>query len=300
MGDLRIGDFVIGSRGQPVMVTGVFEQGTRPVYRVTMSDNGVTECCAEHLWFTRTRNEKRQGLLGSVKSLAEILETLKIERGTRANHHVPVVPHVDFDVDAPRPLHPYALGLLLGDGSLPASGSVTLHNPERDIQEIFAACLPDGDVVSDVTDGITCRVRRKQRNNEQSTTKCVLADLGLLGTDSYSKFIPRAYLLAPLADRIQLLHGLMDTDGYVVHSGKSIEFVTSSPRLADDVAFLIRSLGGIVSARTKTPTYQYKGERRTGSKWLVPERSRAGQFGEASCSVAVGPWRLLRPPRRPH
>lgn len=263
MGELRVGDEVIGVHGHPARVLGVFPQGTRPVFRVTFSDGGATECCAEHLWFTQTRNERRRGLVGAVRSLAEIRATLRIEHGQRSNHHIPLVGMVDFAPTAPTRLHPYALGLLLGDGGL-SSGAI-LHNPEPDVQQRFAAVLPPEDEAPPPADGITCRVRRRQRNNERSETAKALAYYGLAGADSFTKFIPADYLLGSREDRIALLRGLVDADGYVCDGGRSIEYVTTSARLAADLAFLVRSLGGIATPTTKIPRYSYLGETRTGA-----------------------------------
>jgi replicative DNA helicase len=260
MGDLRVGDRVIGSDGKPHRVTGVYPQGPRPVYRVVTNDGATTECCDEHLWFTQTRNERRRGSKGSVKSLATIRETLKTERGTRANHHIPVVKAVEFNDSGDRPVPPYLLGLLLGDGCL-TTGCVLFCNPEPDLRARFAAHLPPSDITVEA-DELTLRVRRAQRTNERSETAQRLASIGLHGTDCYGKFIPQAYLLASVAERLELLRGLLDTDGYVVDSGQCVEYSTSSARLAEDVAFLARSLGGIVTDNPHVPSYTVGGARR--------------------------------------
>ncbi|MDR1207851.1 MAG: hypothetical protein LBJ89_00705 [Holosporales bacterium] len=64
----------------------------------------------------------------------------------------------------------------------------------------------------------------------------------LLGNDkSDTKFIPKQYLFADKKSRQALLAGLLDTDGYL--AGRYYDFKTSSQQLADDIAFLARSLG---------------------------------------------------------
>lgn len=55
MGDIKIGDEVIGRDGQAYKVTGVFPQGKRPVYKLTFSDNSIVECDINHLWYVRKR-----------------------------------------------------------------------------------------------------------------------------------------------------------------------------------------------------------------------------------------------------
>src|SRR5687767_12103259 len=50
MGDVKVGDLVIGSDGKPTKVLGVYPQGKKKVYRVTMTDGASAVACAEHLW----------------------------------------------------------------------------------------------------------------------------------------------------------------------------------------------------------------------------------------------------------
>jgi replicative DNA helicase len=99
-----------------------------------------------------------------------------------------------------------------------------------------------------------------------SATRRAVEHYGLQGLSSLEKFIPEAYLRGTIEERIDLLRGLLDTDGHViVPGGRTVEFSTSSRRLADDLIWLVRSLGGVTSHREKLPTYVYEGERRTGA-----------------------------------
>lgn len=264
MGSLRVGDVVTGSDGRPCRVTGVYPQGVKPVFRVTTNDGAATECCDEHLWFTQTRNERRTGIAGSVKRLVDVRETLKIERGTRANHHLPVVAPVEFVADdAPLPMAPYLLGLLLGDGDF-TGACLRFTNVEDDVRARFCAMLPAEDATSE--DDITLRVKRAQRlSHVGSETMKRIDTLGLRGVDCYGKFIPSAYLSASVADRLELLRGLLDTDGYVNPNGRSVEFSTSAEKMAEDVVYLVRSLGGIVTVAPRVPTFTVGDERRVSS-----------------------------------
>jgi phosphate starvation-inducible protein PhoH len=70
-----------------------------------------------------------------------------------------------------------------------------------------------------------------------------LIELGVFGKKSYEKFIPEHFKFAKINDRVELLRGLLDTDGTIKPNGE-ITFITTSERLADDIMFLVRSLGG--------------------------------------------------------
>src|SRR5262249_9187114 len=66
--------------------------------------------------------------------------------------------------------------------------------------------------------------------------------------------IPEQYLLNDSATRLAVLQGLLDTDGDpVTQRGRScrVQYTTTSPRLRDDVLFLVRSLGGVATWRTR-------------------------------------------------
>ena len=58
MGELIVGDLVIGRNGSPCAVIGVFPQGSKLVYRVTMTDGAETECCDDHLWLMQAVDDK--------------------------------------------------------------------------------------------------------------------------------------------------------------------------------------------------------------------------------------------------
>jgi hypothetical protein len=260
MGMLNVGDEVIGSDGRPHRVLGVYPQGEKEVFRVTFRDGSTTRCCEDHLWFTQTCHERDLRLRGSVRTLRDIRRTLRY--GTHFNHAVPRVRPVQFAPLWQRlPIDPWLLGVYLGDGC--SSGNVLFINPEPDIRAKVASSLDDTDACVE-SGGIALRVKSKKRTNRPAALKAALKELGLDGLTSHEKFIPFPYLHAGVDQRLSLLRGLMDSDGFVTNPG-AIEFCTTSPRLAEDVCFLIRSLGG--SAKTilrPYPIFTHRGQRRRG------------------------------------
>ena len=268
IGTLQVGDQVIGSNGKPCRVIGVHPQGIKPVYRVEMSDKSATECCGDHLWFTQAWEESQRREPGRVRNTNEIAKTLRARWDVvRLNHRIPVVQPIWFESEWKEdtlPINPYLLGVLLGDGGLTGS-SVLISNSESDIQNRIICCLPEEDTLSDVKARGAYRVRRKsKRNGCISKTKEELKKMGLWGLKSCDKFIPEAYLRASIGSRIELLHGLMDTDGCICPPGQRGEFSTSSPRMALNFMDLVRSLGGTISVREKEPFYTYNGEKKVG------------------------------------
>ena len=88
-----------------------------------------------------------------------------------------------------------------------------------------------------------------------------IQNLGLQGTLSHTKFVPEQYKFASIDDRIELLRGLIDTDGYIYPTTYRVEYSTASKRLCDDFCFVARSLGAKVTVYTKQGSYKKNGER---------------------------------------
>lgn len=130
MGDIEVGDFVVGRDGKPTRVVGVFPKGTKDVYRVTTTDGSSTECCEDHLWYTQTWENFKRKKPGSVKSTADIIDTLVTSKG-KLNHYLPRNEAVEFNKQD-LPLPPYTLGALLGDGHM---GGNTLACADADISD---------------------------------------------------------------------------------------------------------------------------------------------------------------------
>ncbi len=268
MGDILLGTRIIGSDGKPHRVTGVFPQGIMKVYTVNFSDGTSTQCTRDHLWWTQTRNERRRGIAGSVKTLADIEHTLLRSDGGRQNHVIPLPDAIEYEPMGPLSVDPYVLGVLLGDGCLSQSHgkNAVFANPEEDVFERVQQALDPLDELVRLEDSITCLVRRKQGNNELSETAKKLSEMGVMGALSYERAIPPHYLRASVRDRRRLLAGLLDTDGHVNKTGRTIEYSTSSPVLARQVTELARGLGMRVSLRERILAYSSKGERMQGRR----------------------------------
>ena len=116
MGDLQVGDEVIGSKGDAVPVTGVYEQGIKDIYRVTFSDGSSTECCDEHLWQVNTPLRRWRGAEPRVMELAEIRQQAR-----RRRRQPPALHPAGRTRSPPRgepPVDPYLLGQTAAAGDI--------------------------------------------------------------------------------------------------------------------------------------------------------------------------------------
>jgi hypothetical protein len=270
IGALRVGDKVIDPDGGTAEVLGVFPQGVKKVYRVTVAGGGSTECCAEHLWTVQTNRDKRtkRSRTLTLSALrASGLERLATAKNpwSSAKYFLPSAVPADFAPvdDHDLPLDPYLLGVILGDGSVSAAGnSVGFTSADKDIVEAVRHALPRGVALKEHTRSKYGWRISRETGSQRNTVRAALEYIGVFGKKAEDKAVPGAYLHASQGVRLALLRGLLDTDG---DCGKGYAtFNTSSPQLAADVAFLVGSLGGFTTTTSRVPTYWHKGEKRTG------------------------------------
>ena len=287
IGKLKAGDFVIGGSGTACNVMGVYPQGVLEVYNVKFSDGTEIKASGDHIWSVKTCDDLYSG--NDARNLTtEEMVNIGLKRGGRSRFSVQPVT-VDFN-ERELPLHPYVLGVLLGDGNF-TDVNVRLTNSENDVVERFCSLLDDSDLIC--SHGNEHRIKTRDVNREKTKVKSALIELGLDGLLSHEKFIPNEYLFSSKEQRIELLRGLIDTDGYMTSSRRP-EYTTSSKRLANDVAFVIRSLGGYTSIRSKKPTYTYKGKSLVGKESyslavqlpydIIPYSSKKHIEKESKCS----------------
>lgn len=252
IGSVRVGDYVIGSNGEPVVVLGVFPQGHKEVYRIRSSDGAETRACGEHLWAVATRDDKRRG-----KPL-RVLQTREMIGNLRAAHYhryeLPLLSHPVAFPSQEVPINPYALGLLLGDGCITGKTTPTFATADQELVTALQAGLPETDVFHKGKVDYVLYAAGRPRGPLPNPVSVALRNLGLWGTRSNTKFVPQCYLLNSPNIRLGVLQGLLDTDGGpVTQAGRScrIQYTTTSQRLRDDMAFLVRSLGGVCYHRTR-------------------------------------------------
>jgi hypothetical protein len=250
-GPVRMGDLVVGSvishpSGGTTEVVAIHPQGEKEIYRITFQDDSTVECCADHLWEVFSDRGQRR-----------VVDTDYLLR-----HHRRPNGRLTFSVALPEPLKlhgrrrrgrlisPYMLGILLGDGAL-TSNVPRFTTADVQIADRVGCEVPapyrlrrDGEYGYIVT-----RPQLGTPKTENSYRR-ELRRLGVWHLGSPEKFIPVEYLYGPIADRWELLRGLLDTDGEVTRQG-AVVYSTSSPRLCHDVQWLVESLGGIARIKTR-------------------------------------------------
>lgn len=258
MGSLKVGDTITGSDGKPQKVLKIFEQGVRNICQIDFADGGWVECDYNHLWgITATfTKKKKQEMVVDTRTLIGMMNARDGGYGCVRNIYMPLVGAVEYNqTNDNLPISPYVLGIIIGDGCTRTKTSKPrISTPDIEIiDKIISLGYEMRQLPSDAMEW-----QFEDRNIIEK-----LKELGLWDCLSYDKFIPKQYLTSSIESRMELLRGLMDTDGSASgHS--SAEFSTSSVRLANDVRELVFSLGGYCNTISRIPKYTYNGELRNG------------------------------------
>jgi hypothetical protein len=260
MGELQDGDEVFAPDGQPtkVLTAHPWRRG-RPCYRLRLDDGQELIADGDHLWAVQEVTGPGQ-LTSRVVSTHDMVSAGTTDsrprrvRDRRIYRWRIALPAPLQAADTRLPVDPWLLGAWLGDGTT-AKGELTVGTQDQ------AHILKRLDQL-----GETYRLRPDRRWPDRVATVIVaglaerLRALGVLG----AKHIPLVYLLASVSQRLELLRGIMDTDGGLC--AHQVVVTMTNVRLMDDVATLIRSLGVKASLRT----YQAKlGGRDAGPMYRV-------------------------------
>lgn len=249
IGSLNIGDEVIGSDGKPTKIIAIHPQGIIDVYKMVFSDGTSTECSSEHLWLTQTMSESRSNTW-KLRDTKSLVGTVKNKHNQKI-HKIPIARPIQFNKQDVV-ISPYILGALLGDGCF-TGNSIGFTSADEGILNRIKELLPDTlNLVH--RDGYGYVI---VNNNKDNVYIDYLRELGLWGHLGNTKFIPDIYKFNSVDIRLEVLRGLLDTDGCIFkhRSGNPrIQFSSISEQLVDDVAFLVTSLGGVVHKRKRIYT----------------------------------------------
>ena len=242
MGDLKVGDRVNTPFGGVAKVIAIYDHKDKDIYRITTNDGRSVECGYEHLWAIRTEKQKSKFNISKDPSkyltVCETSELIKrMEEGKKTYIQIPYAQEL---TKKNLPIPPYVLGVMLGDGCLTeaawkSKNGIIISSSEDDVIENVRRRV-DGDRVYDNPLNYCKYIYTKNAPTYHEYCQRV----GLT-TYSHNKFIPEEYLYSSIEDRMELLRGLMDTDGCV--NNGSFSYSTTSEKMKDGILCLCRGLG---------------------------------------------------------
>lgn len=269
MGELKVGDEVYSVDGKPTKVLNIYPQGEIDTYEILFKDGSRTECSYDHLWNVVTRDAKHnlknnpESEYGKFKtvSLGDLITENKLNR----TYSIPIADRIQFE-SKEVVIDPYLLGLIIGDGYCRKNG-IQVVLADEEIKQSFESLLPN-ELTIKFKDRYHYDIVKKTGNksyldsdNSPSVKNNYTREsrrLGISNVTSSNKFIPDLYKINSVEVRLSVLQGLLDSDGYINKKG-SIMFYTVSNTLANDVEFIVRSLGGNTTrGLKKEPSYKNK------------------------------------------
>lgn len=268
-GDLKIGDLVFNRYGKPVKVTGVFPKGQLKNYKVTLDDGRVTYCNDDHLWNVRyqTVDPKTKKTIYKEKTIT-LKEMIKkgIYKGPRNTYRysIPINKPVEY-IEQTLPIHPYVLGALIGNGCFTERAVSISSNDEFIVNKIgkLLNLKPIKQHESNYSWYFELETPTNKKRYLQNNEFLINENFNLTNLKSKDKFIPDLYKISSLEQRINLLQGLFDTDGYISIKDKrnslTCNYTTVSKQLANDVCEILRSIG-ISCSISKDTHKDYKNE----------------------------------------
>ena len=249
--------------------------GEHDFYRIWFCDGTHADCSSGHIWKAhqsgkRTKAFKKYGgdrdRLWSTIEIYEWYKNKK-ENGMYNGDHliIPLTAPVKFTVSQRvTPINPYVLGFIIGDGCITDSvlrgGLVEVTTMDQEVVDRFESCGYDMSNWRQKPDNRSKIYYIKNKNIVDDIKK-----LGIAGNRSQTHIIPRGYMYGSIEERIELMQGLMDSDGYVDQRGH-LSYTTTSPQLAEDVAWLVSSIGGVASITEDDGIYKKDGVKHVCSR----------------------------------
>lgn len=208
MGEVQVGDLVFDQDGKQTRVLGKSKVAEKECFEITFDDTSKVICDCDHLWALM------DGSTVAIKDL-KIKDKIKVPDPIKTKH-------VNLPID------PYVLGIWLGDGKH-SSGEITITE-----DYILNKIVSKGYKISqDIS---------SENRSSSYTIYNLISEIKMLGLYK-DKYIPQMYLRASYEQRLELLQGLMDSDGNVNPTRKQAVFTNCNKKLSDGVKELLLSLG---------------------------------------------------------
>lgn len=240
LSNLKQGDELFDDAGNVCTVVQLHPIDEKPKsYKVVFDDQSEIDACADHLWSTQTRKERKNRSTSNVRTTEEMFRTLRVGgKQEIANHSIPCSKHVNY---SPKqlPIDPYVLGCWLGDGST-IEGSIKCAD-----QEILDQIFKSG------YEYVKIQSNNLSKSQKYRLGNLIVADGKKIGLLTHqlkknnligNKHIPIDYQYNSYELRLSLLQGLMDTDGSCSINGR-MEYTSVIESLAKQVYQLVCSLG---------------------------------------------------------
>lgn len=250
-GDLKVGDVLFAPDGKTTKVIYVHPKCMQ-THKVTFTDGTEIICHFRHEWQVYDRKDRNLKTIETQVMIGnELYEGEEGKRGSRYRYQL-VEKEFLQGIEQELPVDAYTLGAWLGDGS---NNQPRITGDARDhaiIEKIEKNGYKVRKEYTHKTTGVKTYAFYDLREDLRKAGMCK-------SHTRIEKFIPTQYLYAPLQDRLELLAGLIDTDGCLVQKEKRYHYTTCEEKLKDTFVELIHTFGWRVSVTEKKPKVSSSG-----------------------------------------
>lgn len=249
-GDLQVGDYVLNNKGRFVKVL-----ATSPEYpcncRVTFANGERIDCHENHEWLVNDRHKNREIVLETKGMIDKIRDNYGNDKNK--NHFRFGLPIVEPIIGAYKslPIEPYCFGVWLGDGTN-KNNCITIDKGDTIIAETFNKYYPISTLYIHKVYGTYRYSFSNLRQDLQKIDMCH-------SRKTCIKHIPDIYLTSSIEQRLQLLAGLLDTDGTLSKKEHRYHYSTTEKQLMKDFVSLVSTFGWRCSVTEYEPTLSLSG-----------------------------------------
>lgn len=264
MKDIKIGQEICTQDGKIAHVIAIHPQGKKHLWRIRTDDDISVRCCEDHIWKIYVHSKSApQEMIVDMKTLLDMYS-----KGMKIS--IPLCKAQEQSGEWLSFIHPYIIGVLLGDGGL--TGNMTITNNDEFVIEKVKSLLPSGCNIYRIPNTqcsymINNKMYIPGQASPVSPFKNEIRRLHL-DCKSTEKRIPKEIMVASKEVRLECVRGLMDTDGYVDSRGHC-SLTVCNMKLAEDFEYLVRSLGMKANITRQVKSCIYKGERKYANAYNV-------------------------------
>lgn len=235
MSELTTNDVVFDKNGNPTKILHTSSIHENPCYKIKFDNNDEIVCDCDHRWevsFRKSKNDYITKVLTS-KELYEYINKKEYNKKRKNSYYIPKILNAKpcFNcIEQELKIDPYVLGVWLGDGHS-SCGMVT-----NMYEEIFNEVEKRGFIVgNDVS----------QNGAGKASSRTIFGLITLLKEYNLinNKHIPYQYLLSNYNVKLDLLRGIMDTDGYYNKARGRYVLTTTKENQVDFCVKLLSSMG---------------------------------------------------------
>jgi len=255
-GDLKIGDYVYNQYGLPVKVVNVLPKTKDYDYKVKFSNNEEIIAHHNHEWIVYDRSARKIKKVETNYMIGKIDNDMENKRGHRYRFQLPFVEPLKGEYKSLK-VHPYVLGAWLGDGT---NKKPCITNPKFDLCIVDKIKQCGYEISSQHIHNITGVYSTNFRNLRKD-----LKEYGMCHWNTTTqKHIPDEYYTASIEQRLQLLAGLLDTDGSLRKKEHRYIFSTADARLKDDFIKLVSTFNwrtSVIECQPHTSSFGITGKK---------------------------------------